>query len=81
MGSERAEVVIVVRPGKRTGTVLGWLRQLLPAAILLVAPASLPSTELAAEDSIVVDADEVDSPLSLADAVARQHVGISRADL
>jgi hypothetical protein len=35
-------LVVVVRHD--TGTVLGWLRKLLPAAVLLVAPVDLPST-------------------------------------
>ncbi|HSN92314.1 MAG TPA: hypothetical protein VLS93_13875 [Anaeromyxobacteraceae bacterium] len=68
-GGER--VVVVVRPGVRTPTVLAWLRQLLPAAMLLVAPASLPPDEAGESDAIVVEADDFDSPMSLADAVAR----------
>ncbi len=66
------KLVIVVRPGSRTRTILGWLRQLLPAAVLLVAPPSFPAAEAA--DVIALDEEEVVSgPLSLADALARHH--------
>lgn len=49
--------------------MLSWCRVLLPAAVLLVAPLSPPVAE--AEDAIVLDADEIDSPLALAHALAR----------
>jgi hypothetical protein len=63
-------LVIVVRPGRQTGTILAWLRQLVPAALLIVAAASPPSAPAA--DTITVDVDDVaSSPLSLADALAR----------
>lgn len=64
-------VVIVVRPGARTRTVLGWLRRLLPAAILLVSSANLGdavSSELIVLENVDVDA----GPLGLADAIHRQ---------
>lgn len=61
---------MVVRPGRRTRTVLAWLRQLLPAAVLLVSPMSFP-VAAPEEASLVVEADEVDSPMSLAHALAR----------
>jgi len=67
-------VLVVVRPGRRTGTVLAWLRQLLPAAVLLVSPATFPPAATD-EASIVIEADDVDSPLSLADALARAREG------
>jgi hypothetical protein len=58
-------LVVVVRPGRRTGTILAWLRQLLPTALLLVAPANFPAP--ASGDAVCIDADEVPSgPLSLA---------------
>ena len=79
METRDERVVVVVRPGKRTGPVMIRLRQLLPAAVLLVAPASLPTLEVLSEvDSIIVEADEVDSPMSLADAIAKSHVGAVR---
>jgi hypothetical protein len=63
-------LVVVVRHD--TGTVLGWLRKLLPAAVLLVAPVDLPATDQA--DVITVDADEVVSgPLYLAATLARHR--------
>ncbi len=73
MGSAAGgRVVVLVRPGARTGTVLAWLRRLVPAALLLLAPASLPDDARV----ITLDADEVLSgPLSLADALARKAAG------
>jgi hypothetical protein len=65
---ETGRVVVVVRPGARSGTILEWLRRLLPAALLLLAPASIPD----GANVITIDADEVISgPLSLADALTR----------
>lgn len=75
METRKGNVVVVVRPGRRTGPVLIWIRQLLPGALLLVAPASLPTMEPAEGDSIVVEADDIDSPMSLADALAKSRVG------
>ncbi len=53
---------------------MGWLRQLLPAAVLLVAPPKVPAVEIVEEmaDVITLDADEIVSggPLALADALA-----------
>jgi hypothetical protein len=64
---------IVVRPGSRPGALAGvlrCLRRLVPAAVLLVAPAASP--EPCDGSAIVLDADEVVSgPLSMADALAR----------
>ena len=58
-------LVVVVRPGRRTRTVLSWLRQLLPTAMLLVAPARVPAS--ASWEVVCIDADDVPSgPLSLA---------------
>ncbi len=65
-------LVIVVRPGSRTRTILGWLRQLVPAALLVVAAADLPPP--APPEAIVLDEEEVASgPLSLADALTRHR--------
>jgi hypothetical protein len=64
-------VVIVVRPGARTRTVLGWLRRLLPAAILLVSSANFG--DAVASELIVLDNVDVEAgPLGLADAIHRQ---------
>ncbi len=73
MENSDRKLVIVVRPGARTRTIMGWLRQLLPAAVLLVAPPMLPAAEMV--DVITLDADEIVSggPLALADALARRH--------
>jgi hypothetical protein len=66
-------VVVVVHPGTnphRPAEILRWLRWLLPAALLVVAPAAVPLGD--AYDVITIDADAVESgPLSLADAIAR----------
>ena len=72
----RERIYVVVRPGRQSGAsdvVLRWLRLLLPAAVLLSAPAAMPG-DADDEDTIIisVDADDVASgPLSLADAIAR----------
>jgi hypothetical protein len=73
MENNGRKLVIVVRPGARTRTIMGWLRQLLPAAVLLVAPSRFPAAEMV--DVITLDADEIVSggPLALADALARRH--------
>lgn len=66
-------IVIVVRPGVRSRTVIGWLRRLLPAAILLVSSANfgdaVPGELIVLED---VDVDVDAGPLGLADAIHRQ---------
>jgi hypothetical protein len=68
----RLAVVIVLRPGSRTGTIRGWIRRLLPTALLLVSPVRLPPD--LADDAIVLDEEEVASgPLSLADALLRHR--------
>jgi len=67
-----SSLVIVVRPGKRTPSILGWLRQLVPAALLVVAAANLPPP--VPPDVIVLDEEEVESgPLSLAEALLRHR--------
>jgi hypothetical protein len=72
MDSTPSRLVIVVRPGTRTRSILGWLRQLVPAALLVVAAANLPPP--APPDVIVLDEEEVASgPLSLADALMRHR--------
>jgi hypothetical protein len=78
METESHAVVIVLRPGSRTGAIRGWIRRLLPTALLLVAPVSLPPA--LAGDVIVLDEDEVASgPLSLADALVRHRAPPSGA--
>lgn len=65
-------VVIVLRPGPRTGTIRAWIRRLLPTALLLVAPVTLPRD--LSDDAIVLDEDDVVSgPLSLADALCKHR--------
>lgn len=74
--SSPRRVVVVVRPGssqRRASEVLRWLRWLVPAAILLVAPAPLPPGD-ADTTTVSVDVDEVASgPLSVADALLRER--------
>ena len=65
-------VVVLVRSGtspRRAGEILRWLRRLLPTALLVTAPAAPPLA--AAADVLTIDADAVESPLSLAEALAR----------
>ncbi|WP_242336736.1 MULTISPECIES: hypothetical protein [Anaeromyxobacter] len=71
-GSGSSQLVIVLHPGGRTRPILSWLRQLVPAALLVVAAANLPPP--ASPDVIVLDEDEIASgPLSLADALMRHQ--------
>lgn len=70
MTDQSHPLVIVVRPGRRTTTILGWLRQLVPAAMLVVAATNLPPP--APDDVVTIEEDEVASgPLSLAHALVR----------
>jgi hypothetical protein len=77
MGERKRRLVVLLPAGKRGETLLGWLRQLLPAAVLMIAPPSFAMSPPSPEEVLVVDAQEVDSPLSLADAIARaqEHLG------
>jgi hypothetical protein len=64
-------IVIVVRPGIRSRRVIGWLRRLLPAAILLVSSANFG--DAVAGELIVLENVDVDAgPLGLADAIHRK---------
>ena len=71
------KLVIVVRPTadrRRLSQMLSWLRWLVPAALLLVAPARIP--ELPDSDVIQLDcADGFDGPLSVARMLARHLPG------
>jgi hypothetical protein len=64
-------VVIVVRPGASTRTVLEWLRMLLPAAILLVSSAHF-ADPVAGEIIVLENIDVETGPLGLADAIHRK---------
>ena len=71
------KLVIVVRPTadrRRLSQMLSWLRWLVPAALLLVAPTRIP--ELPDSDVIQLDcADGFDGPLSVARMLARHLPG------
>jgi hypothetical protein len=71
------KLVIVVRPSedrRRLPEVLAWIRWLVPAALLLVAPARVP--ELPDTEVIQLDcADGFDGPLSVARMLARHVPG------
>ena len=72
MESQSSKLVILVAPGTRTKTILGWLRQLVPAALPVVAAGNL--TPPVPRDVVVLDEDEVTSgPLSLADTLMRRR--------
>lgn len=68
------QLVIVIKPTadrRRLPEMLTWLRWLLPAALLLVAPTRLP--ELPDAEVIQLDcADGFDGPLSVASMLARR---------
>jgi hypothetical protein len=70
-------LVIVIRPAadrRRLPQLLAWVRWLLPAAILLVAPARIP--EMPDAEVIQIDcADGFDGPLSVASMLARRLPG------
>jgi hypothetical protein len=73
-------VVVLVRSGtspRRAGEILRWLRRLLPTALLVTAPAAAPLA--VATEVITIDADAVESPLSLAEALARASRGVGDA--
>lgn len=65
-------MVLRMKSGTRqVATLVRWIRAMLPAALLVVAPLDGPVVDVP-EDAITVDADAVRSgPLSLADAVMR----------
>lgn len=73
MPTDPRPLVIVVRPardGRRLSEVLRWIRAMVPAAILLVAPTAPPS-DLPDDASVIqVDADGVDGPLAMASLLA-----------
>ena len=78
MESQSSKLVILVAPGARTKTILGWLRHLVPAALLVVAAGNL--TPPVPRDVVVLEEDEVASgPLSLADALMRRRAASLRA--
>jgi hypothetical protein len=68
------KLVILIRPTpdrRRLPEMMTWVRWLLPAAILLVAPAKLP--ESSDTEVIQIDcADGYDGPLSVASMLARR---------
>jgi hypothetical protein len=66
----RRPVAIVVRPRAGTSAVLGWLRRLLPAAVLVVSSVSV--ADVVAEEVLVLEDVDADSgPLAIADAIQR----------
>jgi hypothetical protein len=73
MPNDPRRLVIVVRPardGRRLREVLRWIRSMVPAAVLLVAPAA-PPTDLPDDARVIqVDADGVDGPLAVASRLA-----------
>ena len=72
MKPQPSKLVILVAPGARAKTILQWLRQLVPAALLFVTAGS--PTPPVASDVVVLDEDAVASgPLSLADALVRRR--------
>jgi len=73
MPTTHRPLVIVVRPARdrrRLHEVLRWIRAMVPAAILLVAPGA-PPADLPDDASVIqVDADGVDGPLAVASLLA-----------
>ncbi len=65
----------MVRPApgrRRVSEVLTWLRVLVPTALLLVAPASVPD-DLTGDEVVQIECtDSLDGPLAVASVLARQ---------
>ncbi len=62
----------------RLGSLARWVRALLPAAVLIVAPVGGEGT-IGSDDAIALDGDALPSgPLSLADAIARAAASTQR---
>ncbi len=79
--AKRAVVVVVTARANhsRVRAMVRWVRTLVPAAVLVVAPVGESRSE-PCEDAIVVNADEIRSgPLSLADALVRAATAHWRA--
>jgi hypothetical protein len=77
MSGRAGRLLVVVRPGggRRVREVVRWVRTLLPAAALLIAPVGPAAAPSGDEDDrvIAIDADDLPSgPLSLADAILRR---------
>ncbi len=77
MSARTKVVVVVVKQGagpSRLAAVLRWVRWLLPAALLIVAPTPLVRADT--DDVITLNADAVDSsPLAVADAIVKARSG------
>jgi hypothetical protein len=77
MTATQPRLVIVVRPAPertRLAEVLRWVRALVPSALLLVAPVSLP--DLADVQVVQLDcSDGLDGPLSVATQLAKHLPG------
>jgi hypothetical protein len=59
-------------PRRRTEVLASWTRALLPTAVLVITPLDIARVEVADQDAISLDADDIASgPLSLADAIAK----------
>ena len=74
VSEEGKRLVIVIRPAadrRRLPELLRWLKALVPTAILLVAPVTLPDPSEA--ELVELDcADGLESPLGVVSALARQ---------
>ncbi len=64
-------MVILVTGNQGVGKVATWVRRMLPAAFLLVAPAGAGASPTNDSDAIVVDAD--DGPLSIVHKVIERY--------
>ncbi len=74
MRKQRSKVIVLVGSApnrRRVGTLLCWIRALVPAAVLVSSPVEALTRDVL-EDAITLNVDEIPSgPLSLADALAR----------
>lgn len=77
--STRPVVVLRTSPasGAHAKALARWVRAMLPAALLVIAPPGAPVSDLP-DDVIALDAQDLDSgPLAVADALVRARRGQS----
>jgi hypothetical protein len=64
----KSPLVIVIRPSRGAARLAGWLRRLLPSALLFITPAEIPT---AADAIVIEDAAEL-GPLAVARQIAEK---------
>ena len=79
MSTDTKIVVVVTNArGPHQAALVRWVRWLLPAALLVVAPTSFARVDVArdSDEVITLDGEAVDSsPLAVADAIVKARMG------